>query len=87
MTPFSKHALAVICISLSLMPTAFAEKNIAFALSVNPNNTDLLLRDEHVSNLKITIPSTLGEELKTNPFLNCISIEAFKALRDLKDQY
>jgi len=65
----------------------YTKKNIAFALSVNPNNSDLLSRDEHVSNLKITIPSTLGEELKTNPFLNCTSIEAFKALRDLKDQY
>jgi len=65
----------------------YTKKNIAFALSVKPNNSDLLLRDEHVSNLKITIPSTLSEELKTNPFLNCTSIEAFKALRDLKDQY
>jgi hydroxyacylglutathione hydrolase len=65
----------------------YTKKNIAFALSVNPNNRLLLLREERVSNLKITIPSTLGEELKTNPFLNCASIESFKALRDLKDQY
>ena len=32
-----------------------------------------------------TIPSTLKEELETNIFLKCKSIEDFSKLRDLKD--
>jgi hydroxyacylglutathione hydrolase len=65
----------------------YTKKNIAFALSLNPNDMNLKRRNEFISNLKITIPSLLKEELKTNPFLNCVSLEAFKKLRDLKDQY
>jgi hydroxyacylglutathione hydrolase len=48
---------------------------------------NLKQRNKSISNFKITIPSLLEEELKTNPFLNCSSLEAFKKLRDLKDQY
>ena len=48
---------------------------------------NLKLRSEFTSRLKITIPSSLDEELKTNPFLGCDSLETFKKLRDLKDQY
>lgn len=65
----------------------YTKKNIAFALSLNPNDEDLKLRKVLISSLKNTIPSFLEEELKTNPFLKCTSFEAFKKLRDLKDQY
>lgn len=65
----------------------YTKKNIAFALSMNPNDMNLKQRNKSISNFKITIPSLLEEELKTNPFLNCSSLEAFKKLRDLKDQY
>jgi hydroxyacylglutathione hydrolase len=65
----------------------YTKKNIAFALSLNPNDMNLKRRNKSISNLKITIPSLLEEELKTNPFLNCSNLEAFKRLRDLKDQY
>jgi hydroxyacylglutathione hydrolase len=65
----------------------YTKKNIAFALSLNPNDEDLKLRKALISSLKNTIPSFLEEELKTNPFLKCTSFEAFKKLRDLKDQY
>jgi hydroxyacylglutathione hydrolase len=65
----------------------YTKKNIAFALSLNPNDENLKLRKAFISNLKNTIPSSLEEELKTNPFLKCTSLEAFKRLRDLKDQY
>ena len=34
-----------------------------------------------------TIPSTLKEELETNIFLKCNSIESFSKLRDLKDNF
>ena len=65
----------------------YTKKNIAFALSLNPNDMNLKQRNKSISNFKITIPSLLEEELKTNPFLNCSSLESFKKLRDLKDQY
>ena len=65
----------------------YTKKNITFALSLDPDDTNLQLRKALVSNMKNTIPSSLEEELKTNPFLKCTSLEAFKRLRDLKDQY
>ena len=65
----------------------YTKKNIVFALTLKPDDMNLKLRSEITSQLKITIPSTLDEELKTNPFLNCDSLEAFKELRDLKDQF
>ena len=34
-----------------------------------------------------TIPSTLKEELETNIFLRCNSVESFSKLRDLKDNF
>ena len=65
----------------------YTKKNITFALSLDPDDTNLKLRKESLSNVTNTIPSSLEEELKTNPFLKCTSLEAFKSLRDLKDQY
>jgi len=65
----------------------YTKKNISFALSLDPDDTNLKLRKALVSNIKNTIPSSLEEELKTNPFLKCTSLEAFKRLRELKDQY
>ena len=65
----------------------YTKKNIAFALSLKPHDKNLKLRSEFTSKLKITIPSLLDEELKTNPFLNCDSLETFKRLRNLKDHY
>ncbi|NBW53447.1 MAG: MBL fold metallo-hydrolase, partial [Betaproteobacteria bacterium] len=65
----------------------YTKKNIAFALSLKPHDMNLKLRSAFTSNLKITVPSSLDDELRTNPFLNCDSLEIFKKLRDLKDQY
>ena len=65
----------------------YTKKNIAFALSLAPDDINLKLRKESLTNVTNTIPSSLEEELKTNPFLKCTSLEAFKSLRDLKDQY
>ncbi|MDC0410643.1 hydroxyacylglutathione hydrolase, partial [Gammaproteobacteria bacterium] len=42
---------------------------------VEPLNNDIVARLKKVSNQrelnKITLPSSIGEELKTNPFLRC----------------
>lgn len=50
--------------------------NINFALSLEPNNQDLLQRKKEMLAIrakgKPSIPSTLAIELKTNPFLRCL---------------
>ena len=47
--------------------------NAKFALSVEPNNVDLIQKFEEVKKLRAnnnpTVPTTIGEEKKTNPFL------------------
>jgi len=49
--------------------------NLRFALAVEPDNSDLQARFEHVhllrQNGQITLPSTLATEKQTNPFLRC----------------
>jgi len=51
----------------------YTEANVAFALTVDPENPDLRARAEAVAALraegKPTVPTTLAEELATNPFL------------------
>jgi hydroxyacylglutathione hydrolase len=50
--------------------------NIGFARRVDPQNTALQLLEERTRRLreagKPTLPSTLGEEKATNPFLRCL---------------
>ena len=51
----------------------YTEANAKFALSVEPGNADLVARAEVVKQKRArgepTVPSLLGEEKKTNPFL------------------
>jgi hydroxyacylglutathione hydrolase len=51
----------------------YTSANIDFALAVEPDNASLLARTAHVRSLRAqglpTLPSTLGEERSTNPFL------------------
>lgn len=65
--------------------------NAQFALHVEPNNKALQNRAELVQQLRannqMTLPSTIELELKTNPFLRVESAEAFKKIRELKDQF
>jgi hydroxyacylglutathione hydrolase len=53
----------------------YTESNGKFAISVEPNNPDLVARfaiiKQKRSRGEPTVPSTLGEEKKTNPFLRC----------------
>ncbi len=53
----------------------YTQANIAFALAVEPDNMALQARASQVNalraQLKPTVPSTLGEEQATNPFLRC----------------
>lgn len=49
--------------------------NAKFALSVEPGNTDLVSRAKEVEAMRArgepTVPSLMGLEKKTNPFLRC----------------
>jgi hydroxyacylglutathione hydrolase len=51
----------------------YTESNLAFALAVEPENEDLVARVESVKQQRArgeaTVPSSIGVELKTNPFL------------------
>jgi hydroxyacylglutathione hydrolase len=57
----------------------YTQSNARFALSVEPGNTALQQRAAEVDRLraqgKMTCPSTIGDELQTNPFLRTGSLE------------
>jgi len=53
----------------------YTENNLRFAITVEPDNSDIQARLEDVKGLraqnKPTVPATLALEKKTNPFLRC----------------
>jgi len=53
----------------------YTESNLNFAIEVEPNNLDIQNRIKEVKGLrnqnKVTLPSTIDLELKTNPFMRC----------------
>ena len=53
--------------------------NLNFALTVEPNNSDLSTYEKHCKNLRMqdipTLPTSIGQELLINPFLRDESIE------------
>jgi len=83
----------------------YTKKNIDFALTLEPENQDLIKRKNEVTMLLAnklpSLPSTIEEELKTNPFLRCnqhsiqknsyaISMDElaiFTAIRTLRNHY
>ncbi|MCU0525181.1 MAG: hydroxyacylglutathione hydrolase [Elainella sp. Prado103] len=78
-------------------------KNLQFALSVDPDNPQLHQRYQRVTQMRqrseSTVPSLLGEEKQTNPFLrwdqptlqhrvkSMDPIQTFARLRGMKDQF
>jgi len=62
----------------------YTAANAQFALSVEPKNTDLLATIDRVKQLRAnkqaTVPTTLAQELATNPFLRTNSPEIQKTL-------
>ena len=62
----------------------YTQANGIFALTVEPNNIKLKLRMDEVNNKRKnqipTVPSTLGEEFDTNPFLRPDSTEIQETL-------
>ncbi|QDH16400.1 hydroxyacylglutathione hydrolase [Swingsia samuiensis] len=69
----------------------YTRSNIKFARSVDPDNLDLKRRSEEVEKLlserKPTLPVTLGEERRTNPFLRALNVDIFAQLRREKDVF
>ncbi|TVS00093.1 MAG: hydroxyacylglutathione hydrolase [Rhodospirillales bacterium] len=83
----------------------YTESNAAFALAVDPDNAELVARAERVRALRRagqpTVPSLLGEERATNPFLRADDaalqrsighpgtdpVAAFADLRQRKDSF
>jgi hydroxyacylglutathione hydrolase len=79
----------------------YTRSNLQFALTIEPHNSDLQERIQAVESDRSlpTIPSTIGLEQKTNPFLRCQQpsiqaamqshdpIETFARLRRRKDQF
>ncbi len=51
----------------------YTQANLAFAKAVEPDNAALIAYSEHVDELRsrdeITLPSSIGQELKINPFM------------------
>ena len=81
--------------TLSKLPTSikvycaheYTKKNIEFALTQDKDNQYLIDRKRNLIGKDITLPSTLGEELKTNPFLRSKDVSQFKELRQRKDNF
>ena len=83
----------------------YTENNARFALTIDPKNLDLIKRSENVkiarSKNLFTVPSNLGLEKKTNPFLRPFDqnirknlnmrgssdVEVFSKIRSLKDEF
>lgn len=69
----------------------YALGNLKFALSVEPDNTALAARSQEIEALRAsghpTVPSSLEQELATNPFLTARSVQEFTARRTAKDAF
>ena len=63
----------------------YTAANARFALTIEPQNTELQRRAHSISDRRAqnlpTVPSTLGEELSTNPFLRPDSLDIRNNLR------
>jgi hydroxyacylglutathione hydrolase len=67
----------------------YTAKNIDFALTLEPDNLDLHKRKIEVARLrrnnKASLPTSIGLELKTNPFLRCNQHTIIKNAKVEKD--
>lgn len=65
--------------------------NARFAVTVEPDNPALADRVRRVERARergeVTLPTTIGEERATNPFMRAASVEDFARLRTMKDSY
>lgn len=69
----------------------YTEANARFAMAIDPDNADLRARALEVRKLRErglpTVPSTIDQELRTNPFLRATTAAMFGDLRARKDVF
>jgi hydroxyacylglutathione hydrolase len=83
----------------------YTSSNLRFALSLEPDNPQLILLSQRVADLRAagtpTIPTSLAQERKTNPFLraqnpdlkaaigmsNASDVDVFTEIRARKDKF
>jgi hydroxyacylglutathione hydrolase len=69
----------------------YTQSNARFALTAEPDNAALKARaaaiDAARARGEATVPSTIGEELATNPFLRAADVAEFAARRAAKDSF
>ena len=69
----------------------YTAANAKFALSVDPDNVALQARADEISQLraagKPTVPTTIAQEMQTNPFLRAGSADRFAEVRRAKDSF
>ena len=82
----------------------YTASNLHFAQSVEPDNADVRARVERVASLRSrgepTVPSSIGDERRTNPFIRCDSpairrkfegaqsaVDVLAQLREAKDSF
>lgn len=69
----------------------YTAANAEFALSIEPENAALRARAQKISELraagKPTVPTTIAEEMQTNPFLRAGSAARFAEVRKAKDSF
>lgn len=65
--------------------------NLRFALTVEPDNQDLVEYQQRCERLRQkdqpTLPSTIQQEKRINPFLRCTDISQFSQRRELKNSF
>jgi hydroxyacylglutathione hydrolase len=65
--------------------------NLKFAATIEPDNAEIKQRITQVEQLLAqnlpSLPSTIGLELATNPFLRVATLEKFAQIRSLKDNF
>ena len=67
----------------------YTQSNGRFALTVEPDNADLIARMADVDAMRArgeaTVPTTIGAEKATNPFMRAANVEELAARRTAKD--
>ena len=68
----------------------YTQANCAFALNVEPENPALLARSREIDRLrnegKITLPSSIADELAANPFLRTRESSVIEAARKMNPE-
>lgn len=69
----------------------YSESNARFALTVEPDNASLRARAEEISRQraegKPTVPTTIGQENATNPFMRAKDVATLARIRAAKDNF